>query len=616
MCGIAGCLSYQDPVEKQHLSRMIGSLRHRGPDDEGIYLNSSAAGSIGLGSRRLSIIDLPGGRMPIHNEKKDVWIVFNGEIYNFPELRNLLKGKGHSFYTSADTEVIVHLYEEYGEKCLQYLNGMFSFALWDDAQKKLFLARDRMGEKPLYYCWKDERLLFASELKAILAYPGFERAIDPASLVHYLQCSYIPDPHSIFQDVFKLKPGHYLTLANRQLKVEKYWEPDFQPVQPESEGALVEELLARLKQSVRMRMISDVPLGVFLSGGVDSSLIVALMSQISSDPVRTFSIGFDHPDYNELPYAKIVSEQFGTKYTERMVGPGDFSVIEKIVSHFDEPFGDSSALPMYYVSELAGRDVKVVLSGDGGDELFAGYDTYASAMGRQKYEKIPRPVRTLMRWAARHLPVEAYGKNFLFNISLEGVDRFIDGISFISGFRHAALLSKDLRAGLNTAPQIFSDALNGNQNLDLLSKTQLIDQKVYLPGDILVKVDRMTMAHSIEARVPLLDHTLVEFINRIPPEYKVRGGKRKYVLKQAAAQLLSPDILERKKHGFTVPLQYWFKKELKDYIQQILLEKRTIQRGYFDPRYLKSLMQGRRDQSAILWHLLILEIWHRQYVDK
>lgn len=626
MCGIAGQFSYTHPVGPNVVRSMIQTLYHRGPDDEGIYLNKQNgwqgghSPSVGLGHRRLSIIDLSTGHQPIHNEDESIWIVFNGEIYNFQLLKKDLVKNGHKYYTTTDTEVIIHLYEKYGDDCVKYLRGMFAFAIWDDKQKKLFIARDRLGKKPLYYYWDGNTLLFASELKGILAWPGFKRNIDMKALVNYLQFGYITDPLSIIKDVFKLPPGHLLTLKNKKLNIQKYWELNFTTKEVKNEEEVCEGLLEKLKESVKLRLISDVPLGAFLSGGIDSSTIVTLMAQEMSQPVKTFSIGFEEPEYNELPYARKVAGRLGTEHHEMIVRPESFDLIENIIYQFDEPFGDASAIPTYYVSKLASEHVKVVLSGDGGDELFAGYDSYAVMMNRNKYEILPDPVRAGIRVLSRTLPAGVYGKNFLYNISLPLDQRFIDYVSHVSFRKHRRLLSDDLLSLMKTNGNLFEKHFRDAANFDPLSRLQYVDMNLYLPGDILVKVDRMSMAHSLETRVPLLDQEVVEFVNGLPWKYKMNGSKRKYIFRKAVEKLLPREIIDREKRGFAVPLKYWFKEDLREYISLILFEPKTLQRDYFNKKYIKQLIteleQGKRDNSTLLWHLVVFELWHRNYLDK
>lgn len=628
MCGIAGILSLGDLIKEEHIRLMADALTHRGPDAGGMYINKGGLGtrgeehtpSVGFGHRRLSIIDLSTGEQPIHNEDKQVWIVFNGEIYNFQDLKEDLIRAGHRFYTTTDTEVIVHLYEQYGDNCVKYLRGMFAFAIWDQKKKRMFVARDRFGKKPLYYYWNNKTFLFASELKGILACPDFKRTIDKEALANYLQYGYIPDPMSIFEGVYKLLPGHVLILENGKLAVNKYWDISFKCKENGNEEEVSEQLLEKLKESVKLRLISDVPLGAFLSGGIDSSTIVAIMAQEMSQPVKTFSIGFEEPGYNELPFAREVARLYQTDHHEMIVRPGSFDLIEKIVQHFDEPFGDESSIPTYYVSKLASDYVKVVLSGDGGDEVFAGYDSYSAIMHRNKYERIPECLRSAIRMVGEILPDGTRGKNFLYNISLPLDKRFIDYISHVSLFRNTKLLSGDLLNCLGAKEDVFEKYFEEAKEFDALSRLQYVDMKIYLPGDGLVKVDRMSMAHSLETRAPLLDQEVVEFVNRLPYRYKLNGVTRKYVFKKVAAQLLPKTVLDRKKQGFAPPLRYWFKGELKNYVKEILFERRTDQRGYFKQKYVRQLFseyeRGGRNYSKLLWHLLVLEIWHRLYMDR
>jgi asparagine synthase (glutamine-hydrolysing) len=632
MCGIVGHVSYRGSVTHGEIQEMAKALVHRGPDDEGIYLNNELGRGrevegerkppfAGLGHRRLSIIDLSTGKQPIHNEDGRVWIVYNGETYNFKELRSELIACGHEFYTTTDTEIIVHMYEDYGNRCVDHLAGMFAFAIWDEKRAKLFLARDRMGEKPLYYYWDGEDIVFASELKGILAWPRFVRRLQVSGLVEYLRYGYVPDPLSIFENVFKLPPGNFLTLEKGEMRIERYWELEFSGQEGMDENELKEELFERLREAVRSRLVSDVPVGAFLSGGVDSSSVVALMAQEMKEPVKTFSIGFGEEDYNELPYAKKVAELFMTDHHELLITAKNFDLVEKIISQFDEPFGDASAIPTYFVSEFAAEYVKVVLSGDGGDEVFGGYDSYAVMLGRTRYERLPKNV---LRWVGKlgqSLPDRMVGKRFLYNISLPLDSRYLDYISHVSSRKNRELLSDELLKYMEEEEKefgVYGAYLEESEGLDPLSRLQYVDMQTYLPGDILVKVDRMSMAHSLETRVPMLDHELVAFVNGIPPGMKLRGEERKHILKGAMEKVVPPGVLRRKKHGFAVPLRLWFKGDLKAFIREILFEERSAQRGYFNKKYLEVLFkeyeEGRRDHSTLFWHLVVLELWQRMFL--
>jgi len=608
---------------------MTQTLVHRGPDDCGIYVDNGHShpldapkAFIGLGHRRLSIIDLSTGLQPIHNEDRTIWIVFNGEIYNFQDLRDGLLKRGHRFYTLTDTEVIVHLYEEYGADCVKYLKGMFSFAIWDANKQTLVLSRDRLGKKPLYYYHKNNTFIFASELKGLLAHPDFEKEIDLNSLIYYLKYGYVPDPMSIFCYTHKLPPAHILTFSYDALINRKYWNLSFEEnetISSLSESAIADQLLEKLLDAVRMRLVSDVPLGAFLSGGIDSSITVALMAREMQSQVKTFSIGFQESEYNELPYARLIADTFKTDHHEKIIRPDDVNLIENIVNHFDEPFGDSSALPTYYLSQHASKYVKVVLSGDGGDELFAGYDSYQANLNMPRLDNLPKIFLDILRNLSLRLPDGFYGKNYIYNLTLPTNKRFINYISHVSNSKHQELLSQDLISLLKKQNDIFHEYSLQARNYDHLSQMQYIDMNAYLPSDILVKVDRMSMAHGLEARCPFLDHEMVGYVNSLPPKYKLNGFTRKYLLKKIANDLLPKQIIQRKKQGFAPPLALWFKSDLNDCINQILLEPRTLQRGYFSKKYLKKLLHehtiGKRENTALLWHLLILEIWHRLYFE-
>jgi len=633
MCGIAGQISYKKIIKVRNIHAMIQALSHRGPDDAGIYVNVQESEYerlkplkndlkgpfVGLGHRRLSIIDLSTGHQPIHNEDRSIWIVYNGEVYNFNRLRKELIVKGHKFYTATDTETIIHLYEEYGENCVKYLRGMFVFAIWDDNKKKLFIARDRIGKKPLYYSWDNSTLHFASELKGILRCPELKRDIDIDGLLHYLQFGYIPDPLSIFKNVCKLQPGQYLTIQNGKLTKRKYYNLNFETINYDNEQEIFQKFQSILEESVKIRLISDVPLGAFLSGGIDSSTIVALMALEMGIPVKTFSIGFEEDEYNELPYARKIAAKYGTDHHEMIVRPDNFDLIDNIIKYFDEPFGDPSSIPTYYVSKLASSLVKVVLSGDGGDELFGGYDSYAVTICRNKYQKIPSVIRGGIKNASAWLPSGVFGKNYLYNIALPIEERFLDYISHISIQRHQNLLSSDMFENLKKYKPLFYNYFEKVSNINPLSKLQYIDMNTYLPGDILVKVDRMSMAHSIEVRVPFLDQELVNFVNSIDPYFKVNCLERKYILKKLAKSLLPSEIIKKRKQGFAIPLKYWFKDDLNNYMKDILFDPKSQNRGYFNQNYLKKIIsnheRGRKDHSTILWHLMVLELWHRNYYD-
>ncbi|HEX9443861.1 MAG TPA: asparagine synthase (glutamine-hydrolyzing) [Candidatus Binatia bacterium] len=617
MCGIAGIMSLGDkPVAEEELGRMCRSIIHRGPDDEGFYVGAG----VGLGMRRLSIIDLATGHQPVRNEDGSVWVVFNGEIYNFKDLRQDLERRGHAFYTSTDTEVIVHLYEEYGPRCVERLRGMFTFAVWDERKKTLLLARDRLGIKPLYYAESGERLLFASELKAILQLPETERKLDWKSLSYLLSSQYTPAAESIMHGVHKLEPGHILIAARgRKPVVERYWDIHFAPDYTRNEDYFVERLRELLKESVRLRLISDVPLGAFLSGGIDSSSVVATMARLISSPVKTFSIGFQEIRYNELEHARTVARRFGTEHHELVLEPDALGIIDELAWYLDEPLGDPSCIPTYMVSKLASEHVKVVLSGDGGDEIFGGYDKYV-VEEKERRREVPYPVRKALRLAAGLMPLGMKGRNLVYHYSLAGADRYLDSVVLFTDRDKRAMLRPEILemlGGFEPRNSAYKGFPQGNGGW--LSAAQYLDIKTYLPLDILTKVDRMSMACSIEARVPLLDHKLVEFTATIPPELKLRGGATKHIFKQAMRGILPDAIIDRPKQGFGVPLEHWFRGKLASFVRDLLLSSRSRQRGIFDPGYIERLLRMHRRGRGCdieLWTLISFELWCRTFLDR
>ncbi len=623
MCGIAGVVGKPgDAIDAADVHRMCQTIIHRGPDDEGIY----ARGPVGLGMRRLSIIDLAGGKQPIHNEDRTVWVVFNGEIYNFLELRRDLEGRGHQFYTHSDTEVIVHLYEEMGADCVKKLRGMFAIALYDEKQHSLLLARDRLGKKPLHYALHQGWLLFGSEIKTIFALRPELAEVDHEGLLQYFYFGYIPDPHTAFQPIRKLPAGQLMEFHDGEIKIRQYWDvPEYGTHPPISEEECLVELERRLEEAVRIRLISDVPLGALLSGGVDSSIIVALMARTSAKPVKTFSIGFRAEEFNEAEYARMVAERFGTEHHELVLEPDLEETLTYLSGMMEEPFGDSSMLPTYYVCRMARRQVTVALSGDGGDELFAGYDRYLVAMERPKFDPLQRWLGPIYRDRIHGLiPAGMYGKNLAWNASLNDRDRYLDGISFLPALhRERDLFTPEFLQRARRLP----DPLLEWQRLydrapaqDRLSRLLYLDTKTYLNSDILTKVDRMSMATSLEVRVPMLDHKLVEWVTSLPVKLKFRDGVRKHILKKLAERLgIPPALLHRKKHGFQLPLVEWMRNEMKTKFWGILLETRTLERGYFKPEAVRALIdehvRGRRNRSGMLWRMLVLELWHRNFME-
>ena len=611
-----------EQVEAAQVHRMCQSIVHRGPDDEGIYVQ----GPVGLGMRRLSIIDLSGGHQPIHNEDKSIWIVYNGEIYNFPELRRGLEQRGHKFYTHTDTEIIVHLYEELGADCVKELRGMFAIALYDERRQSLLLARDRLGKKPLHYAVHQGRLLFGSEIKTILAVAPELAEVNPEGLLQYFYFGYIPDPHTAFRRIRKLPPGHLMEYRNGRSSIREFWDlPEYGTQAAMSEEDCLEELERRLEEAVRIRLISDVPLGALLSGGVDSSIIVALMARVSSQPVKTFSIGFEAEKFNEAEYARMVAERFGTDHHELILNPNLEETLTFLSGMLEEPFGDSSMLPTYYVSRMARQHVTVALSGDGGDELFAGYDRYLVAMERKKFDRIPNWLGRIYRDQVHHrVPAGMYGKNLAWNASLTARDRYLDDVSYLPVLhRERSLFSKDFLRAAEHLPNPLEQWQHYYDHApakDSLSRLLYLDTKTYLTADILAKVDRMSMATSLEVRVPMLDHEFVEWVAGLPVDWKFRTGTRKFILKKLAERLgIPPALLHRRKQGFQLPLVDWMRDNTKNQILRLLLEPRTLQRGYFKQEAVRALvdehLRGRRNRSGMLWRLLILELWYRNFMD-
>jgi asparagine synthase (glutamine-hydrolysing) len=625
MCGIAGFISTTDGPSDERLARldaMCRSITHRGPDEQGTAIEGRAA----MGMRRLSIIDLATGQQPIYNGDRSSLIVFNGEIYNYRELKKDLASRGHAFRTNSDTETVIRAYDEYGPDCLTRLRGMFAFAIWDAREQSLFLARDRVGKKPLFYTVTPQgEFVFGSELKVLLAHGGVEREIDNGALDAYLTFGYVPEELCIFKGVKKLEPGHFLQFKDGQIRTERYWDFDYSAEKlTGTEDEIAGDLLDELREAVEVRLISEVPLGAFLSGGVDSSAVVGLMSQIMDQSVKTFSIGFNEDSFDELKYARLAAEHFKTDHHEFVVTPDFVDCIDELVWHFDEPFADPSALPTYMVSKLARDHVTVVLSGDGGDELFAGYTRYVTDRDRSGLSALPQSLRNnLIRPLSQALPHGARGKNYLFNISLDAAGRYIDSISYFNGPRKRLLYSSEIKSKMNGSfalgEDLYRQIAGSAGSSDAIEKLLYLDSKTYLPGDILTKVDRMSMASSLEARSPLLDHKLIEYVTRIPSSLKLKGAETKYIFKRAVRDLVPPGILNREKQGFGMPVGDWINLQLKDRIIGDLSGGRFLDRGYFDPHYVGLLIdehgRGRRDHSHALWTLWMLELWHRRYVD-
>jgi asparagine synthase (glutamine-hydrolysing) len=616
MCGIAGILSLNErPVLREELRSMCAAIAHRGPDDEGFY----AADGVGLGIRRLSVIDLATGRQPVCNEDATVWVVFNGEIYNFQELRRDLKARGHRFSTASDTEVIVHLYEEHGARCVEHLRGMFAFAVWDQRRRRLLLARDRLGIKPLYYAEVSNRFLFASEVKAILQCSEVERRLDWMAVSHLFSYLTTPASQSIIAGVRKLEPGCTLTISpGRKAAVQRYWRLSFNPDYSRKTDQLVERLRELLDDSVRVHLVSDVPLGAFLSGGIDSSAVVAAAARFASGPLKTFCIGFADEDYSEVKYARAVAAKFGTDHRELILDPNALDILEDLVWHLDEPFGDSSAIPSYLVSRLAAGEVTVALSGDGGDELFAGYDKYVVESKERRYTP-PKAVRNILAALAGIVPEGKTAHNLLRHFSLSGWERCLDASTLFKRPQKSRLFQPavlELLADYDPERTAARELWRADGHW--LSILQRRDLEAYLPLDILTKVDRMSMAHSLETRVPLLDPKLVEFAQSIPPELSLKGATTKYLFKRAMKGILPDEIIARPKHGFAVPLGRWFRGQLGDLVRDVLLSPASRNRGIINTGYVENLLEWHKSGRQLdlhLWTLISFELWCRTFLD-
>lgn len=624
MCGIAGMIRRNgDAVRTDEVRRMTDTIVHRGPDDEGIHTQAN----VGLGMRRLSIIDLTGGHQPIYNEDGTVVVVFNGEIYNFQKLRDELQSRGHQFRTHSDTEVIVHLYEDLGADCIKKLRGMFAIALYDSRRSSLLLARDRLGKKPLYYAIRRGHLYFGSEIKSMLAVAPELAEVDPEGVLRFFYFGYISDPYSAFREIKTLPPGHLAEYKDGQIQVHQYWDvPAYGTYDPGSDEACLEEMEQRLAEAVRIRLISDVPLGALLSGGVDSSIVVALMARESSSAVKTFSIGFRKADFNEADHARAVAERFRTDHHELVVDPEITKMLEHLTGMMEEPFGDSSMIPTFWVSQLARQHVTVALSGDGGDELFAGYDRYIVNWRRRRYDFFPSALGKLYRDRLYPLlPQTVKARKFSWNVTLSSRDGYLDGLSFLPALhRERGLFSQEFLAharDLTDPFEQFQRYHDGAPASDQLSRLMYLDTKTYLTADILTKVDRMSMATSLEMRCPILDHEFVEWVASLPIKYKFRDGTRKYIFRKLAKRLGIPsNVLNRRKQGFSLPLIHWMRHELKDELMSILLEPRTLERGYFEADSIRCVLDDhfrrRRDHAGILWMLLVFELWHRNFLER
>ena len=627
MCGIVGIVRSGDTlVDEGVLARMCEAVRHRGPDDDGQYVN----GRVGLAMRRLSIIDLKGGQQPIHNGDRTAWIVFNGEIYNYRELREHLEKLGHEFYTDSDTEVIIHAYDQYGRECPKHLRGMFAFAIWDERKGELFLARDRVGKKPLLYALVNDQIIFGSEFNALLQHPDVSREIEPEAIHYYLSFMCVPAPLTAYRAIRKLEPGHTLTFDRHgQVRIERYWQPDFSRKEKFDEREAGERALEVLREAVRVRLVSEVPLGAFLSGGIDSSAVVALMSQESRAPVKTFSIGFEEQDFSELHHARRVAEHVGAEHHEFIVRPAAMDVLPTLIEHYGEPYADSSAIPTYYVAKETRRHVTVALNGDGGDECFAGYERYAAMRFAESYRKLPKLMRRpLIEQAVellpssdlRRTPIRSF-KRFIKAASLPTAERYLRWVSVLDSKAKADLYTDEFRRQMagHEAVDFLSPWFARANGAGVVDASLLTDTMTYLPNDLLVKVDIASMAVSLEARSPFLDHHVIEFAASLPENLKLRGRTTKFLLKQALKKLLPAENLRRSKMGFGVPIGHWFRGEMKSFLRETLLAERSLRRGYFKPEVVTYMAEehtsGRRDYAHQLWTLLMLELWFERFID-
>lgn len=627
MCGITGYVNNGErAVDRSVLERMNAAIIHRGPDEDGFYVKEN----VGLAMRRLAIIDLAGGQQPIYNADRTKWLIFNGEIYNYQELRQDLLKRGHKLYTKSDTEAVLHLYEEFGADCLQYLRGMFAFAIWDEVEKTLFLARDRVGKKPILYSHQPNGdLIFGSEFTAVLEHPSVTREVDMQAIDSYMSYLCVPAPQTAFKSIRKLEPGHWMRWKDGRVETHRYWLPKFTPKIKISEEEAIEETTRIVRESTRLRMISEVPLGAFLSGGVDSSTIVALMAQESSQPVKTFSIGFEEQDFSELKYARKVAEHVGAEYNEFIVRPKALEILPTLVEHYGEPYADSSAIPTYYVSKETRKHVTVALNGDGGDESFAGYERYMAMEIAEIYRRLP----SWLRSAFIEGPVNMLPSSELKKTRIRDVQRFFTSAN--EGrkeryFRWMSTFKPALKPGLYTpefAAEVtqqtshfldqWFDTANGSGILDA---TLLTDQMTYLPNDLLVKVDIASMANSLEARSPFLDHNVIEFAASLPENVKMRGMRPKYLLKKVAARLVPREVIYRRKMGFGVPVGRWLRGEMSGFLRDTLLSDASMTRGIIRPeklrQYVEEHIAGTFDHSFQVWSLLMLELWFRRFIDK
>src|SRR5213593_873463 len=624
MCGIVGIVRNDAaPIDRDLLARMNEAIRHRGPDDDGFYFNDG----VGLAMRRLSIIDLKGGQQPIHNHDRTAWIVYNGEIYNYLELRKRLEELGHEFYTDSDTEAIIHAYDQFGTDCPKYLRGMFAFAIWDERNKSLFLARDRVGKKPLLYAQVNGQLIFASEFSALQLHPDVSRDVDFEALHYYLSFICVPAPLTAYRSIRKLEPGHWLLWKNGETKIERYWQLDFSKKSNLSEQDAGERAVELLREAVRIRLMSEVPLGAFLSGGIDSSAVVALMAQESSERVKTFSIGFDEQDFSELHHARRVAERVGADHHEFIVRPNAMEILPTLVEHYGEPFADSSAIPSYYVSRETRHYVTVALNGDGGDECFAGYERYAAMNLAKRYTAVPAVIREgVIGNVLRTIPAERptmlrRAKRFAAAASLTPIERYLRWVSSFTEEAKLNLYSESFRHETNGwhSANILKPWFSRANGAGIVDATLLTDTMTYLPNDLLVKMDIASMAVSLEARSPFLDHHLMEFAAGLPEKFKLRRLTTKYLLKRVLKKLVPEENLTRSKMGFGVPIGHWFRGTMQPFLRQTILSEKALGRGLFKPEAVRAIIDQhvahKQDHSHRLWSLLMLELWFERFID-
>ena len=628
MCGIVGFVNNSGRAAVRDVAeRMNASIVHRGPDQDGFHVE----GPVALAMRRLAIIDLSGGRQPIYSHDRSSVIVFNGEIYNFLELKADLEKRGERFETNSDTEVLLRLYDIHGADCVKHLRGMFAFAIWDERDRSLFIARDRVGKKPLLYSHRPNGdFIFGSEFSALLSHPDVGRDVDPVAVDDYVSFLCVPAPKTAFKEIRKLEPAHWLRWKDGSVVTHRYWSPDFSKKLRIDEEEAVEETTRLLREATRLRMISDVPLGAFLSGGVDSSTVVALMAQESSRPVKTFSIGFEEQDFSELKYARMVAEHVGAEFNEFIVKPNALEILPTLVEHYGEPYADSSAIPTFYVSRETRKHVTVALNGDGGDESFAGYERHAAMLIADIYRRIPGPVRKLLiEGPVNMLPVSALRRSrirdaqrFFRAANLPATERYYRWMTSFPREEKAELYTDDFRSRIigNDAAEVLGGWLRSSEGLGTLDSVLLTDQMTYLPNDLLVKVDIASMANSLEARSPFLDHKVIEFAASLPANVKMRRFETKSLLKKVAANLVPREVVYRRKMGFGVPIGAWFRGEMKDFVSDVLLSDASLQRNIIRPemlrRYVGEHIRGEKDHAFQLWTLLMLELWFRRFIDR